>query len=96
MYVQLMRRQGHVQRAVKYTWLPCRYEHVVLPEGRIDENLLLHLLPAGWLPAKPAEILLAAATARGSTGLKRLSVFRPWARHFDCYVLELWVEEPHG
>ena len=95
MYLQLMRRRRSTQRAVKNVWVPCRYEHVVLPGGRIDENLLLHMIPAGWLPAKPEEILLAAATSSGSTGIKNLSVFRPWGRHFDCWILELWVEEPY-
>lgn len=95
MYIQLMVRRGRVQRSVKYTWIPCRFEHVVGPGGQIDENLLVNLIPRGWLPAEPREILLTVATAKGSTGLRRLTRFRPWARNFDCYVLELWAEEPH-
>lgn len=95
MYVQLMRRQGNIQRAVKYVWLPCRLEHIFREDGRLDEPMLLHMLPPGWLPAAPEEILLAVAHPRGSTGLKGLTSFRSWGRHFDCYVLELWHEEPH-
>ena len=94
MYVQLMRRQRNVQRAVKSIWLPCHLDQMVLPDGTIHEMMLINLLPEGWLPAKPAEILISVAHARGSTGLKRLRLFRPWARHFDCYILELWRGEP--
>ena len=95
MYVQLMRRAGRYQRAVKYVWLPCRYEHVVLPEGGIDEALLLHMLPRGFLPGRSEDTLLSLANAKGSLGLKGLRVFRPWERGFDCDVLELWPVEPH-
>ena len=94
MYVQLMRRTGHIQRAVKNLWLPCRLEQVTLPGGRIHEDMLLAMIPKGWLPAPPKETLLSIAHSRGSTGLKAVSRFRPWARHFDCYVLELWHDEP--
>ena len=96
MYIQLMRRHLSVQRPVKSLWLPCRLEQVALPDGSLNETMLLHLIPARWLPAKPEEILITLAHARGSTGLKNLRIFRPWARHFDCYVLELWHEEPHA
>lgn len=94
MYVQLMRREGRYQRAVKYVWIPCRYEHVVLPEGGIDESLLLHMLPKGFLPSRPEDTLLSVANEKGSLGLRQLRLFRPWERNFDCYVLELWFREP--
>lgn len=95
MYVQLMRREGRLQRAVKHIWLPCRYEHVVLPEGGVDESLLLHMLPKGFLPAKPGDALPSVANAKGSLGLKRLRLFHPWGRNFDCYILELGMGEPN-
>lgn len=94
MYIQLMRRHLSVQRAVKSLWLPVRLEQVLLPGGGVDETMLLHIIPAGWLPEKPSEILLSIANARGSTGLRSVRVFKPWARRFDCYVLELWHDEP--
>lgn len=94
MYVQVMRRHLSVQRPVKKLWLPARLEQLLLPDGRVDESMLLHMLPAGWLPARPGEMLLSIAHARGSSGLRYVKIFRPWERHFDCYVLELWHEEP--
>ena len=93
-YVQLMRRTRNVQRAVKSLWLPCHLDQMLLPDGTINEIMLENLLPDHWLPAKPEEILVSVAHAQGSTGLKRLKRFRPWARHFDCYILELWRGEP--
>ena len=94
MYLNLLRRTRNVQRTVKTLWLPCALEQVTLPDGHINEQMLLRIIPAGWLPAKPSEILLSIAYPWGSQGLKRLTAFRPWARHFDCYVLELWRDEP--
>ena len=96
MYAQLLRRHRGVQRAVKRLWLPVRLDQCAFPGGRVNEAMLVQMLPAGWLPAPPKDILLSIAHARGSTGLTDVALFRPWARHFDCYVLELWREEPHG
>ena len=94
MYLRLLRRTRSVQRTVKSLWLPCLLEQVTLPNGHLDEAMLLRLLPPRWLPAKPSEILVSIAHPRGSQGLKQLTTFRPWARHFDCYILELWHNEP--
>ena len=94
MYLRLLRRTRNVQRTVKSLWLPCLLEQVTLLNGRLHEQMLLQLLPAGWLPAKPSETLVSIAYPWGSQGLKQLSLFRPWGRHFDCYVLELWHDEP--
>ena len=94
MYVQLLRRSGIYQRTAKGLWLPVRLDQIVWPDGRLNEEMLLRILPKGWLPAPPGEILVSLAHSRGSTGLRQLSRFRPWARHFDCWVLELWREEP--
>ena len=70
-------------------------EQVTLPDGRLNESMLLRIIPSGWLPAKPSEVLVSIAYPWGSQGLKQLTLFRPWERHFDCYVLELWHNEPH-
>ena len=94
MYLRLLRRTRNVQRTVKTLWLPCLLEQVTLPDGRVHEAMLLKLIPPGWLPAKASETLLSIAYPWGSQGLKRLTAFRPWGRHFDCYVLELWHDEP--
>ena len=94
MYLQLLRRTRNVQRPVKSLWLPCPLEQVTLPNGHLHETMLLRLIPSGWLPAKPSEILVSIAYPWGSQGLKQLATFRPWGRHFDCYVLELWRDEP--
>ena len=95
MYLNLLRRTRNVQRPVKTLWLPCTLEQVTLPNGHINEQMLLRIIPAGWLPVKPSETLLSIAYPWGSQGLKQLTVFRPWARGFDCFVLELWHNEPH-
>ena len=94
MYLKLLRRTRNVQRPVKSLWLPVPLEQATLPGGRLDESMLLRVIPPGWLPVPPPEILVSVAYPWGSRGLKRLSTFRPWARHFDCYVLELWRDEP--
>ena len=94
MYLNLLRRTRNVQRPVKLLWLPCTLEQVTLPNGHVNEPMLLRIIPAGWLPVKPSETLLSIAYPWGSQGLKQLTVFRPWARGFDCYVLELWHNEP--
>ena len=94
MYLNLLRRTRNVQRPVKSLWLPCMLEQVTLPNGHVNEQMLLRIIPAGWLPAKPSETLLSIAYPWGSQGLKQLTAFRPWGRHFDCYVLELWRDEP--
>ena len=94
MYLNLLSRTRNVQRPIKNLWLPCALEQLTLPDGRLDETMLLRIIPAGWLPAKPSETLLSIAYPWGSQGLKQLTVFRPWARGFDCYVLELWHNEP--
>ena len=94
MYLYLLRRTRNVQRSVKSLWLPCRLEQVATPDGRLDEQMLLRIVPPGWLPVKASEILLSVAYPWGSLGLKRLKAFRPWARGFDCYVLELRRDEP--
>ena len=93
MYLNLLRRTRNVQRTVKTLWLPCALEQVTL-DGRLNEQMLLRIIPPGWLPSKPSETLVSIAYPWGSQGLKRLTLFRPWARHFDCYVLELWRDEP--
>ena len=95
MYLNLLRRTRNVQRPVKSLWLPCTLEQVTLPNGHVNEQMLLRIIPAGWLPVKPSETLLSIAYPWGSQGLKQLTVFRPWARGFDCFVLELWHNEPH-
>ena len=87
-----MHRHLGVQRPVKRIWLPCRLEQMTAG-GRLEESMLFHMLPAGWLPSAPGDTLVSIAHAGGSTGLKRLNLFRPWARHFDCYILELWHDE---
>ena len=94
MYLNLLRRTRNVQRTVKTLWLPCALEQVAV-DGRLNEQMLLRMIPPGWLPSKPSETLVSIAYPWGSQGLKRLTLFRPWARHFDCYVLELWRDEPH-
>ena len=94
MYLQLLRRTRYIQRPVKQLWLPCRLEQITRPDGHIDEHLLLLMIPPEWLPDSPRNILLSIAHSRGSTGLKGVKEFRPWGRLFDCYVLELWHDEP--
>lgn len=94
MYLRLLRRHNGVQRTVKDLWLPIRLDQAALPDGRINEELLLRVLPPGWLPERPENVLLTLAHAGGSTGLRRLERFRPWARHFDAWVLEAWRDEP--
>lgn len=94
MYLQLLRRTRNVQRPVKTLWLPCPLEEATLPGGVLNESMLLRMIPAGWLPAPPSETLVSLAYPWGSRGLKRLTRFRPWGRHFDCYVLEIWRDEP--
>ena len=74
MYLQLMRRQRGVQRPVKQVWLPCTLDQMMYPEGGLNETMLLNMIPEGWLPAKPGEVLVSLAYPTGSTGLRNLQI----------------------
>jgi hypothetical protein len=56
---------------------------------KIDEYKLIDNLPNDFLPVKPRNTLLTIGNEIGSTGQIHLSLFRPWAKYFDCYVVEL-------
>jgi hypothetical protein len=57
---------------------------------KIDEQKLIDNLPDGFLPVKPRNVLLTIGNDIGSTGQWiNLNLFRPWAKYFDCYVIEL-------
>ena len=60
---------------------------------RVHENKLIDALPDGFLLANPKRILLTVSTKTGGTGQSQLERFRPWAKYFDCYILDLEMDE---
>ena len=92
MYIQLMHRHYGMHSPVKHIEIPCEFSEVYLGEDNINEDLLLDSMPNGWLPTKAENILLAVADKYGSTGQRKLTKFRSWAKYFDAYCLELHKE----
>ena len=92
MHIQLMHRHYGIHSPVKYIEIPCEFSEVYLGEDNINEDLLLDSIPNGWLPTKAENILLAVADKYGSTGQRKLTKFRSWAKYFDAYCLELHKE----
>lgn len=91
MFVQLMHRHYGVHEPVKHLELPCSFDDVYRGENNIDEDILLQLVPDGWLPISSKGILISVVTpdGRGTTGQSKLKHFLNWAKYFDAYVLEL-------
>lgn len=92
MYIQLMHRSYGIHSPIKHTEIPCDFETIYLGDDHINEDLLLEHIPEGWLPTKPDMILLTVGNEFGSTGQCNLEKFKPWAKYFDAYVLELHKE----
>lgn len=92
MYIQLMHRHYGVHTPMKHIEIPCKFENVYIGDNNINEELLVNSIPADWLPTLPKNILLTVADRWGTTGQSKLSVFRPWSKYFDSYVLELHKE----
>ena len=88
-YIQLYHRSYGLQTPIKHLETPCDFKSVYLSDNHINERLLLGSIPVGWLPAPSQMILMTVEDENGSTGQYNLSLFRPWAKYFDAYVLEL-------
>lgn len=92
MYIQLMHRHYGVHVPIKHLEIDCDFDEVYLGLDHINEELLLKSIPEGWLPTNTEKILLTVADKYGSTGQYNLVKFRPWAKYFDAYCLELHKE----
>lgn len=92
MYIQLMHRHYGLHEPIKHTEIACEFSDVYLGDDNINEDLLLEHIPEGWLPTKPNLILLTVGDKYGSTGQYNLNKFRPWAKYFDAYCLEIHKE----
>lgn len=57
-----------------------------------EEDKLIAALPEGFLPVPPSAVLLTVGQDWGGTGQSQLTRFRPWAKYFDAYVLELMMD----
>lgn len=94
MYVQLMHRHYGLHEPIKHIEIPCNFDDIYLGDNNINEDLLLKLIPENWLPTAPKNILLVVANNYGGgTGQNDLNKFKPWAKYFDAYCLEL-IEKP--
>lgn len=92
MYIQLMHRHYGLHEPIRHTEIPCKFDDIYLSENHINEEKLINNIPNGWLPTTPERILLTVADKYGSTGQYGLQRFRPWAKYFDSYVIELHKE----
>jgi hypothetical protein len=63
-------------------------------EYAVDEDRLLAALPDGFLPVGTRSVLLMVADEDGGTALSGLSRFRPWAKYFDAYTLNIFKPAP--
>lgn len=62
----------------------------VRDEWAVDEGKLLAALPGKFLPVPPRRILLGVSDGDGGgTAIDGITVFRPWAKYFDAYMLWL-------
>lgn len=93
MYIELSHRHYGVHKPIKHIEIPCNFSEVYLGPDRINEKLLLDNIPKGWLPVPSKYILLTVKDENGGTGQGCLDMFRPWAKYFDSYVLNL-LEKP--
>ena len=59
---------------------------------RVFEQNILDDIPKGWLPVAPKYILIIISVGRSSTGQRELEIFRPWAKYFDAYCLEIELD----
>ena len=70
--------------------LPKESENNVSNNYRINEDMLIKLLPQGFLPKEPKKILLSVNngddTSSGQVGLNH---FMNWSKYFDAYCLEI-------
>jgi len=70
--------------------LPKESENNASNNYRINEDMLIELLPQGFLPKQSKNILLSVDngddTSSGQQGLKH---FTNWAKYFDAYCLEI-------
>ncbi len=96
MKVKLMHRTYGIHTPRKEVNIPGKLKdygryHRAENEWKLDEDKILRLLPKGFLPVKPAQCLLSVADSDGcSSGqYKYVKRFRPWAKYFDAYCLEL-------
>jgi hypothetical protein len=103
MKIILNSRHHGVHSHVRETEIPGQfidYARNGNPEGRrpwdeclaFDEDKLITALPDGFLPVPPDRILLTVGKEWGSTGQSQLTRFRPWAKYFDAYVVELMMD----
>ena len=92
MYIQLMHRHYGCHKPIKHLEIDCDFNEVYLGIDHINEELLLKSIPEGWLPTKPSLILLNVCDKYGGIGQSNLDIFRPWAKYFDAYCLELHKE----
>ena len=88
-----MHRHYGVHTPIKHIEIPCDFNDVYLSDDKINEEILTSNIPDGWLPKKPESILLAVVKDGITTGQTMLRKFRPWAKYFDSYVLEV-MENP--
>lgn len=60
---------------------------------KINEERFLNALPEKFLPIEAKKVLLTVSEEWGSTAISELNVFRPWAKYFDSYSIELVRKE---
>lgn len=90
MKVCLYHRHHGVHKPIKTHEIPVSYTELSHRDETLDESLLIDLLPPNWLPVPPKDMLLTVTDQQGcGTGLIHLAHFKPWAKYFDSYVLDL-------
>ncbi len=104
MKINLYSRHHGVYSKVAQTEVPGSFADWVYqgePEGnrrwdetlRVHEDKLLAALPDGFLPVPPRRVLLTVSDETCGTGQGQLERFKPFAKYFDAYVLDLEMDE---
>lgn len=90
MKIGLWHRHHGVHKMINEEEINCKLSDVYLGDNNINEKFLLSLIPDGFLPTKPENILLTYDDENGcGTGQYGLNIFRNWSKYFDSYVLSL-------
>jgi hypothetical protein len=94
MKLRLFRRHYGIHHFIREVEIPIKLKDVVLsPDNpnddfHIKEDLILEHIPRNFLN-NPETCLLTIGNKCCSTAQRHPIFFRPWAKYFDSFVLEL-------
>lgn len=92
--ITLNKRENGIHAPIKECLLPGDIsEYYDQKTKTVFEAKLIDDIPENWLTSSPSNILLLITEGEMTTGYGNPKFFRPWAKYFDCYSLELVAEQ---